>query len=164
MTDQASAEPPRVVFDCNVYLQAILSRRGPAWACVCLVLDSRLTLITSTEVLSELRSMPAHPALRRFPLLTPSVIETFIAELLSVAVVLDDAPRVFVLPRDPKDAHYVDLAIASRAAIITTRDRDLLDLMTASDPVSIDFRKRFSSIRVLSPADLINLLEPGHVE
>lgn len=36
--------------------------------------------------------------------------------------------NVFVLDRDPKDSKYIDLAIATKADFLVTRDNDLLDL------------------------------------
>ena len=42
-----------------------------------------------------------------------------------------DVPSLFELDRDPKDAKYVDLAIAARSDFLVTRDNDLLALREA---------------------------------
>ena len=43
--------------------------------------------------------------------------------------------NIFVLERDPKDAKYVDLAIATKADFLVTRDKDLLDLREKESPL-----------------------------
>ncbi len=64
---------------------------------------------------------------RRFRLRTAQ-IEGFIELTESFAVVLDDVRHVFDYPRDPDDAHYVDLAVAANVSLIVSRDKDLLVL------------------------------------
>jgi predicted nucleic acid-binding protein len=61
-----------------------------------------------------------------------------------------------VHPKDPKDSMYVNLAIAARATVITTRDRHLLALRDPVDPVGIDFMSRYASIEVLTPVQLLH--------
>ena len=50
--------PPRVVFDCVIYAQAIISDRGPAAACLERVRTGELQLIWSDYVLQEIRELP----------------------------------------------------------------------------------------------------------
>ena len=44
------------VFDCPVYLQAVLRDRGPAFACFRLVDAGEILLITSEAILTEVRA------------------------------------------------------------------------------------------------------------
>jgi predicted nucleic acid-binding protein len=74
-------------------------------------------------------------------------------------VLLDPVPSVFNYARDPDDARYVDLAIASRADYLVSRDKDLLDLATSLREVGQDFRKRFPNLRILAPDDLLRELD-----
>ena len=74
---------------------------------------------------------------------------------MEVAVELRSPPSVFTYERDPKDAHYVDLAVAAAATIITSRDNDLLALMRPGDPVADEFALRFPLLRVLTPDGLL---------
>ena len=61
---------PRCVFDCMVFLQAAVSRRGPAFALLTLAETGRLELLISAEILSELREVLLRPAVQqKFPLL-----------------------------------------------------------------------------------------------
>jgi len=48
--------------------------------------------------------------------------------------------------RDPDDAHDVNLAEATRADFLGSRDNDLLDLMKNDG-----FKTRFPNLRVISP-------------
>jgi len=99
--------------------------------------------------------MPNHPGLRRFPRATPHIVEAFIGEVLPVAMEVTFPPSVFTYDRDPKDAHYIDLAVAVGAEIVTSRDNALLHLMTATTPEPVEFRRRFPSIRILAPEVLL---------
>jgi len=58
-----------------------------------------------------------------------------------------DAPRVFELPRDPKDEPYINLAIAARARYLVTRDKNLLDL---KDDEAL--RRLARALTILDPA------------
>jgi predicted nucleic acid-binding protein len=49
--------PLRVVFDCNIFLQAIASPDGPAGRCVQLAIDGLVDLFLSPTVLVELRDV-----------------------------------------------------------------------------------------------------------
>ena len=158
---RGAGHAPRVVFDCNVLLQAIISHRGPSFACARLALESRIVLVTSPAVLAELRQMPSHPGLRRFPRVTAQVVEAFIAEITAVAIEVPSPPSVFEYNRDPKDAHYIDLAVAANAAIVTSRDNDLLDLMVPGAPEADEFRRRFPLLRVLPPDVLLREMGSG---
>jgi predicted nucleic acid-binding protein len=58
------------VFDGNVFLQAMISRRGPAAKCLEHALRGDAVLVVSPYVLAEVRALPTHPELRRFPSFT----------------------------------------------------------------------------------------------
>jgi predicted nucleic acid-binding protein len=53
------------VFDCVVYVQALLSRKGPAFACLSLAEAEHVTLYVSTEILDEIERALSHERLRR---------------------------------------------------------------------------------------------------
>jgi putative PIN family toxin of toxin-antitoxin system len=122
---------------------------------------SRAILVTSPVVLAELRRMPVHPGLRRFPRVTAEVVESFIGEIREVAVEVISPPPVFTYERDPKDSHYIDLAAAADASIVTSRDNDLMDLMKPGTPEADAFRRRFPMLRVLPPEVLLREVDAG---
>ncbi len=103
------------VFDCMIFVQAVLSESGPAFRCLSLVEQKRLRLILSPAIILELEDVLARPPLRsRFPILTDARVDTFIAKFNSIGVIVPDAPKIFTLPRDPDDEVYINLAIAEK--------------------------------------------------
>src|SRR5206468_3016036 len=79
-----SATAP-VVFDCNVFLQAMLSTRGPAHACWQHARAGDLILYVTPYILAEIRALPDHPKLQRFRTLTHERVDRFIEEVVDVA-------------------------------------------------------------------------------
>ena len=146
----------RVVFDCVILLQAAGRPAGPAGACLQAVRDGRLELFLTPDILAEARDVLTRPrVLRKFPALTPDAVDVFLADLASHATTLAAVPRVFSLPRDPKDEPYVDLAVAAQARYLVSRDNDLLDLMDDAA-----FRQQFPDLAVVSPMTLLRELAP----
>ena len=68
---------------------------------------------------------------------------------------LEGFPEVFTCQRDPKDAQYVNLALAADAKLIVSRDRDLLDLMDLATRDGSAFHKRFPSLRIVDPVQFL---------
>ena len=58
----------------------------------------------------------------------------------------EDVPTVYRFERDPKDEPYLNLAIATHAPFLVTRDHDLLDLM--QDDAS---RKAYPGLTIIDP-------------
>jgi predicted nucleic acid-binding protein len=65
---------------------------------------------------------------------------------------------VYQHPIDPKDSHYVDLAIASNSKLIVSRDKHLLNLMNPLKAGAQQFKAKFPSLAVLQPEQLLELL------
>jgi putative PIN family toxin of toxin-antitoxin system len=147
---------PVAVFDCVVLLQAAVSKKGPASACMSLVESGRFRIVLSTETLAEITDVLNRPELqRKFKTLTPDVANTFLRALTGQADHLSDVPKVFSYLRDPDDEPYIDLAVAADARYLVTWDNDLLDLMDETTAVGSDFRQRFPHLRILTPIALI---------
>lgn len=146
---------PAVVFDCNIYVQSMLNSRGPAAQCFLAFRRSELRLIVSPVVIAEINALPSHPDLRRFPSISRARVDELIATILAGAILIPDALNRFELPRDPDDAHYVNLALAAGATLIVSRDNDLLDLMNPNRPDGRDFLARFAQLRILRPDELL---------
>lgn len=147
---------PWVVFDCMVVAQAMISRHGPAARCCELVRASELQLAWSDYVLQEIRELP--PKLPPRLGLAADKVEAFILELAPHARHMADVPEVFENPFDRDDSHYVNLALASGAKLITSRDRDLLRLMDDRLASGREFRSRFPELQVLTPDELLTML------
>jgi putative PIN family toxin of toxin-antitoxin system len=137
-----------------VFLQAVTNEQGPAFACVGLVEEEKLELVVSRAILAEVRDVLSRPKVRaKFPHLTDERAEGFLRWLEDKGITLDEVPQAFEYPRDPDDEPYLNLAIASNARYLVSRDKDLLDLMADED-----FRQRFPNLTILNPVALLQEL------
>ncbi|MBC7816626.1 MAG: putative toxin-antitoxin system toxin component, PIN family [Planctomycetaceae bacterium] len=144
----------RVVFDCMIFLQAAARPASPARACFQTLDESLMTLCVSPVILTEVRDVLSRPELvARFPALSPEWVNEFLEAITSKALVVPDVPDAFSLPRDPKDEPYINLAIATQAEFLVSRDRDLLDLMTDAD-----FRRRFPGLTIVDPMTFLRTI------
>jgi putative PIN family toxin of toxin-antitoxin system len=137
------SEPPGVVFDCNLIVQALLNPRGKAAACRRRVLAGEAQLFISQPVVAEITEVLQRPSVRKFvPSLSIEQIDAFWKETAAKAVMLYNVPEEFHYPRDPDDEAYVNLAIVARATYLVSRDNDPLDLMRKQSPEAQGFRTR----------------------
>jgi putative PIN family toxin of toxin-antitoxin system len=154
-----TAGVPRVVFDCNVFIQAVLSA-GPAFRCLALIEERRIELLLSPDVLAEARDVLYRPKLRRKnPQMTSERVERLLAFIAHHGVVIEHIAKITSFPRDPKDEPYLNLSIAGKAHYLVSRDRDLLDLMTNS-PEAQDFQRMHPGLKILSPEALLGVFAP----
>ena len=142
-------ETPIVVFDCVVFVQALLSKSGPAARCIELVDLKRIRLVMSQPVLTEIRNtLESLSSSLENPLLSESKIESLIDFLLETAEFVDDVPKHFEYPRDPKDEAYINLAVQTGKF---HRDRDRIAPFLSDFPTCERLPQRFraSAIKIL---------------
>ena len=151
---------PRVVFDCNVLLQATARERSVAAKCLNLVESGLIQLFVSREVLAEVEDVLNRPEIRaHFPDLSDEIVGAFLKRLQKHSTLVRLVPKKFSYPRDEDDEPYINLAVAAGAGFIISRDRDLLDLMTGNTDECKEFRQRFRSLRVVEPVEFLKLME-----
>lgn len=147
---------PKVVFDCNVFLQALVNPDGPAGRCKQLVDRGEIELFVSEDVLAEVAEVLSRPRTREFaPALTLEVIEAFIADIRLKSICLWNVPGEYSFERDPKDEQYINLAIVAGAKFIVSRDNDLLDLMKPGIREAREFLRRYPMLKIVQPSDLL---------
>jgi predicted nucleic acid-binding protein len=79
-------ERQRVIFDCNVLLQALLSGSGANFRCVRLVEERKITLLLSPECLKEARHVLTRPfVVAKNPQVTSERVDAFLAGLAYLA-------------------------------------------------------------------------------
>lgn len=150
---------PRVVFDCMVYLQAATNATGASGECIRRAVLCDIEPCMSLGTIAEIRDVLTRPKIRKkFPALTPEVVNAFLKDVARFAVVLAETPTAFSLPRDPKDEKYINLAVAADARVIVSRDNDLLALMHPDDPAGIAFRAAHPTISILEPVAFLATL------
>ncbi len=145
----------RVVFDCNVYFQALIGPHGPAAMCLQAAQESKLELYCSEYILDELRNVCLRPHLVDRFRFTDDRLSKFFNLIRAASEVIDVIPHIFSYSRDPGDEHYIDLAAACHAHLIATRDRDLLDLNDLTTEVGRSFHSQFPDLLILRPEELL---------
>lgn len=150
------------VFDCMVFLQGAARDTGPAAACLRLVQNGYVHLYLTNDILAELGDVLARPRVRkRFPLITPEYVESFLRGLREIADVIADVPQLVVLKRDPKDEKYLNLAVAVGAQYLVSRDKDLLDLVSEPPDEGRTIRERFPKLAIFDPVEFLMAIRVG---
>lgn len=127
----------RIVFDTNVYISAAI-KSGLAQDILELAATSSLiTLISSEEILQELREK----LLSKFER-SDSITDIFIDRIRKIAEIVEVSERVFVIARDPDDNKILECALAGNADLIVSLDQDLIKL------------KKFRGIAIIHPKTL----------
>lgn len=158
-------EKPRVVFDCNVLLQAAARGKSVAAKCLNLAESGLIQLFVSREVLDEAEDVLNRPEIRsHFPDLSDEIVGAFLKRLQQLSVLVHPVPKKFSYPRDEDDEPYINLAVSAGAEFIITRDRDLLDLMTGHSTECKEFRQRFRPLRVVEPIEFLKLVKASGIE
>lgn len=118
------SRPPRVVLDTNVVLSALLFRGGATGRLRYAWQDGACLPLVSTATVQELIRVLAYPKFRlsadeRHELLADYLPHTRSVRVPNPTPVVPDC-------RDPFDRPFLELAIAGRAAVLVSGDRDLL--------------------------------------
>jgi putative PIN family toxin of toxin-antitoxin system len=155
------ADRPRVVFDCNVLVQAISNEAGPSGQALALLQRNFIEVYVSRAVLKELRNVLQYPTVRqKLPGLNNERIDFFLRQLAFRSTFVRRVPHVFDYPRARQDEPYIDLAAAAKANYLISRDMDLLSLATDRSILGKQFRQRFPRLRVLNPVAFLSIVVP----
>jgi hypothetical protein len=87
------------------------------------------------------------------------LVNALLLKIESQAILIRNVPEEFHYERDPKDEPYVNLALVTNASYLVSQDKDLLDLMTTSSDVALQFRFRYPFLRILKAADFVTEIE-----
>ncbi len=91
-----TAPPPRVVFDCNIFVQMTLNPDGAAGKCKNLVESGDISLFVSASVLAEVAEVLSRPVFRQLvPDLTPERVEAFVGEIAALSIPISNVPEEF---------------------------------------------------------------------
>ncbi len=94
MTDK-----PRVVFDCNVLLQAAAREKSAAARCLNLAESGLIQICVSREVLAEAEDVLNRPKIRtHFPDLSDEIVGEFLKRLQKLSVLIRPVPKKFSYP------------------------------------------------------------------
>ncbi len=130
----------RIVADTNVLIASIFWSGAP-YHIVQLALDEKVEIITSRQILNEVRKILTDPD-EKFQLKEQET-DDVINAILSFAKIIN-AEETISIVRDPKDNHIVGCALTAAAGYIITRDNDLLIL------------KEYAGIKIVPPETFLS--------
>ena len=152
---------PRVVFDCNLFVQGIANRNSPARKALRLFFNGDISLFVSEPIIREVREVLNRAEIRRqLPGISDRIVNAFLTKLEAKAILITNVPEEFHYERDPDDEMYINLALVTHAAYLLSQDKDLLDLITTSTDIARQFRSRYPFLRIMTAASLITAIEP----
>jgi putative PIN family toxin of toxin-antitoxin system len=114
----------RVVLDTNVLVSALLftgitSEIVPLWK------EGGVTLLLSRDILEEYLRVLGYP---KFQLSEADIKGLIEEELLPFVQVIKPRKRLSVVKRDPSDNKFLECALAGKAKVIISGDKDLLSI------------------------------------
>ena len=129
----------RVVLDTNALVSALLfsglsSKLVSRWR------NGAITLLLSRDILDEYLRVLSYP---KFELSEEDIKELIQEEILPYAEVVKPKRRLRVVQRDPSDDKFLECAVAGKASVIISGDKDLLSL------------GRYGRIRIQTPAQFL---------
>jgi len=132
----------KFVFDTNVFVSALISKRGnPA-----LLLDrvkKSYTLFISKDILSELKDVISRDKFGY----TDEEINTFVEAIISFSDIVNPEIVIEAIKADPDDNKILECAVAAGASYIVSGDRHLLELT------------EYGKIKIITPKVALDLLK-----
>jgi putative PIN family toxin of toxin-antitoxin system len=132
----------KFVFDTNVFVSALMSKRGnPA-----ILLDrvrKGYTLFISKDILSELKDVISRDKFGY----TEAEINNFIEAIISFADIVNPEIRIDAIKADPDDNKILECAVTCGASYIVSGDKHLLDLT------------KYGKIKIITPKAALDLLK-----
>jgi uncharacterized protein len=129
----------RVVLDTNAVVSALLFT-GISSELVSLWQKDLIMLLLSREILDEYLRVFSYP---KFKLSEEEIKELIQEEILPYAEVVRPKRRLRVVQRDPSDNKFLECAVAGKARVIISGDKDLLSL------------GRYRQVRIQTPAQFL---------
>jgi putative PIN family toxin of toxin-antitoxin system len=118
----------KVVLDTNVLLSGLMAPEGTPGRILAAWYEARFDLAMSIEQLGEIGRVLSYPKIHRRLKWDEQRIEQYIRQLYIRTEVVDLHSTSVETPRDPQDAPILATLIASKADVLVTGDRDLLEL------------------------------------
>jgi putative PIN family toxin of toxin-antitoxin system len=128
VTAHRHAGPPRVVFDTNVVLSALLFPTGRLAVLRHIWRDGRAIPLVSRPTTEEFLRVLAYPKFKLSEAERENLIEEFLG--FSEVVAIPEPPPRTPTCRDRQDVKFLELAIAGTADGLVTGDADLHALAT----------------------------------
>ena len=133
-----------LIFDTNVLLAGLRSKRGASYQLFRLFTEGRFRLNVSVALALEYEDVLKRPGLLGW--MTPQKVDIFLDYLFSTCNLEPSVIRLRPSLRDPDDERILELAVQCGAAIVTHNQRDF------------DGAARFG-IEVKTPSEMLRILK-----
>ncbi|MGH8896783.1 MAG: putative toxin-antitoxin system toxin component, PIN family [Egibacteraceae bacterium] len=134
----------RAVVDPGVFVSALLTPHGTASKLVDALLLGQWQLVASPLLFEELTDVLLRKRFHRY--FDAAQVYEFVAQLITVAVLVEDPIARPKVTGDPDDDYLVALAAAAQAAALVSGDHHLTDLGRVGD------------VRIVTPREFLNEL------
>lgn len=113
----------KILIDTNILISAILRDRSPEKVLLYIVdHPDRFDWIVSPRILAEYKAVLSRPKFK-----IPENIQAKWLNLIDQVTTIIDIDAFLEFPRDPKDAKFLECAIAANADYFITGDRDFTE-------------------------------------
>jgi len=116
---------PKVVLDTNVLISSLI-KRGSSRELLYKILENKLTLVLSDEILKEFIDVMGREKFQKYA--TFSEVRRFVGFLLQTSEMVQVKSRFRAAEEDPKDDAVLNTAYDCRAKYIVSGDEHLLKL------------------------------------
>lgn len=137
----------KVVLDANVYVSALLSKRGVPKQIVDLWREEAFELLISEEILDEVARVLRYPKLAELHKLSEKEQEEFLTMLRDEAKLIKPKHHL-ILSIDETDNRYLECAVDGGAEFLVTGDKQHLL------PIG-----EYQGVNIISPATFLTLLQ-----
>jgi putative PIN family toxin of toxin-antitoxin system len=135
----------RAVVDTNILIRAVIMPRGTVGPAIRRLRDGDYRLVYSQLLVDELLEKLALPRIREKYHLSDQDIDDALA-LIALRGELVTPTRTVKVCRDPTDDMFIEAALAGKAEVVVTGDKDLMTL------------KKFETVRFVTPRAFLELL------
>jgi uncharacterized protein len=134
----------KVVLDANIFVSALIAKKGPSDKIVHHSLP--YVLVTSEEILQEVERVLHYEHIQKRYKPSNQVIGIYLHQLRRDCL-MNTPPAVKVVEKDPTDNKYFACAKQAKAEYVISRDPHLLDI------------REYKGIRVVTPAQFLQILK-----
>jgi PIN domain len=120
-----TTNPERVVFDWNVFFQALTSPAGPAARLLELASSRDILLFVSVYAIDEIRDVTSRPHIVAKYRLEATIVANFIADISSFATYVDSVPHVFDFGRHGRNAAVACVPLSGRIRLHLSARRSM---------------------------------------
>jgi len=118
----------KVVIDTNQFVSSLISKQGKPAQLVDLWRQQHFILVTSPEIIVEIKKVLEYPHIIQKYKLNKEDIQSLLILIEHEAVIVPGLPVINVIKDDPDDNKFLACALAAQAEYIVTGDQHLLSL------------------------------------